>query len=95
MSVINYVIDYKNCKPRKRLIDKLAEESSENIGGNKMIYNGTLDTVPLNDYKKICNSCRVYMVLLTIFFMISISISSLFIYFHWYLKRRYTETTMY
>ena len=30
-------IDYKNCKCRKRLIDKLVEESSENIDGNKVI----------------------------------------------------------
>ena len=28
---------YKNCKCRKRLIDKLVEESSENIDGNKVI----------------------------------------------------------
>ena len=40
-------LDYKNCKCRKRLIDKLVEECSENIDGNKMIYNSTL-----NDYKK-------------------------------------------
>ena len=36
-------LDYKNCKCRKRLIDKLVEECSENIDGNKMIYNGTLN----------------------------------------------------
>ena len=53
-----------------------------------MIYNSTL-----NDYKKTCNSCAVHIVLLVIFFIISISIS-IFIYFHRYLKRRYTETTI-
>ena len=46
-------LDYKNCKCRKRLVDKLAEECSENIDEkelhrNKMIYNSTL-----NDYEKI------------------------------------------
>ena len=32
-------LDYKICKCRKRLIEKLVEECSENIGGNKMICN--------------------------------------------------------
>ena len=41
-------LDYKNCKYRKRLIDKLVEECSENIDekelhSNKMIYNSTLN----------------------------------------------------
>ena len=84
---------YKNC--RKRLIDKLVEECNENIDENEMIYNSTLNAIPLNDYEKICNSCTVYIVLLAIFFIVSISISSAFIYFHWYLKTRYTETTIY
>ena len=41
-------LDYKNCKCRKRLIYKLAEECSENISdkqlhSNKMMYNGNLN----------------------------------------------------
>ena len=40
-------LDYKNCKCRKRLIDKLVKKCRENINGNKMIYNDTL-----NDYEK-------------------------------------------
>ena len=53
-------LDYRNCKCRKRLIDELVEEYSENIDGNKMIYNSTWDAIPLNDYGKICNSCTLY-----------------------------------
>ena len=83
-------LDYKSCKCRKRLTDKLVEECGEIIDGNEMLYNSTL-----NDYWKIYNSCTVYIILLTIFFVISISISSVFIYFHSYLKRRYTETPIY
>ena len=30
-------LDYKNCKCRKRLIDKLVEECSENIDGNEIL----------------------------------------------------------
>ena len=57
---------------------------------NKVIYNSTL-----NHSEKICSSCTVYIVLFVILFIINISINSLFIYFHWYLKRKYIETTIY
>ena len=49
-------LDYKNCKCRKKLIDKLVEECSENINGNEVIYNSTLNVIPLNDHRKMCNS---------------------------------------
>ena len=75
--------------------NKLAEECNENIDGNEMIYNGTFNAIPLSDYGKICNSCTVYIILLVIFFIVSISINSVIIYFHWYLRRTYTETTIY
>ena len=80
-------LDYENCKCRKRLADKLVEECIENINekelhSSEMIYNSTL-----NDYEKIRRSCTVYIVLFVIFFIISINISSAFIYFHWYLRR--------
>ena len=47
-----------------------------------MTYNGIL-----NGYGRICNSCTVYIILLFIFFIISISINSAFIYFYWHLKK--------
>ena len=31
-------LHYKNCKCRKRLVDKLVEECSENVDGNETIY---------------------------------------------------------
>ena len=101
-SVINHVMlenIFKNCKCRKRLVDKLVDECSENIDEmelhqNKMIYNSTL-----NDYEKICSSCEcssctISIVLFVIFF-ISISISRVFSYFNWYLKRKCIEITIY
>ena len=45
---------------------------------NKMICNSAL-----NDYEKIRISCTIHIVLLVIFFIISVSISSVFIYSHW------------
>ena len=80
-------LDYKSCKCRKRIIDKLVEESSETIDGNEMLYNETLDAIPLNVYKKVCSSCMVYIVLFFVFLTTSICICCVFIYFYWYLKK--------
>ena len=52
-----------------------------------MLYNETLDVIPLNVYKILCNSCMVSIVLFVIFSITSICICSVFIYFHWYLKK--------
>ena len=41
-------LDYKNCKFRERLIDKLVEECSENLDGNEMLYNESLNVISLN-----------------------------------------------
>ena len=52
-----------------------------------MLHNETLDVIPLNDYKKVCNSCTMYIVLFAVLFITSICISSVFIYFQCYLKK--------
>ena len=80
-------LDSKNCKCRSKLVDKLVEECIKNIGGNKMLHNETLDVIPLNNYKKVCNSCTIYIVLFAVFFITSICIGSVVIYFHWYFKK--------
>ena len=70
-------LDYKNGKCRNKLVEELVEECSENIDGNKMLMlNETLDVIPLNDYKKICNSCTIYLVLFAVFDIKSICIGS-------------------
>ena len=43
-------------------------------------------SVTLNNYENILNSCTVYIILFVINFLIITGISSVFIYFHWYLK---------
>ena len=81
-----------------------------------MLYNETLDGIPLNAISldaiplnavplktKACNSCTIYIILFVIFFITSICISSVFIYFHWHLKKdnvrvkfnTNTQTTIY
>ena len=44
----------------------------------------------LNEYKNACRSCIIYTVLIVIFFVIKISISSIFIYFYCYLRKSNT-----
>ena len=77
-------LDYENCKCRKKLLDKLVEECSENFDKNEMI------SVTLNNYGNVCNSCTIYIVLFAIAFLIIITVSSAFIYFHWHLKKSNT-----
>ena len=43
-----------------------------------------------NDHRKVWKSGTIYIALFDIFFIISISISTAFIYFHWCLKRSNT-----
>ena len=40
-----------------------------------------------NEYKNKCNSCIVYIVLFSIFFIINIGTGIYFVYSHWYLKK--------
>ena len=75
-SDIGEYLDYENCKCRKKLIDKLVEECSEDIDGNGMIYNTTL-----NYYEKVCSSCIIYIVLLISTLLVIIGISCAFIIF--------------
>ena len=51
-----------------------------------MIYNRTL-----NDYKS--SSCELYIVLFAVFLVTNIVISSVFIYFYWYLQKLQIFTT--
>ena len=98
---IGEYLDYKSCRCKNKTVDKLVVECSKNIDGNEMIYNETLNAIPLNT--KVYNSCTIYIVLLFIFFITSISISSVFIYFNWRLKKdnipvkfnSNTQTTIY
>ena len=68
-------LDYANCKWRKRLIDKLVEECSEN---NEV----KMTKITLaEDENKCKSSCIIYVVLITIIFTICIGIGPYFIYY--------------
>ena len=80
---IGQYLDYKSCVCRKSLVDKLVEEYTNVIDGDK-IYNETLNVTSLND----CASCTPYVVLFVMFLLTSLIISSAFVYFHWHKKTK-------
>ena len=63
-------LDYKNCKCRKELADKLVKECTENIDEVKIASK--------NEHK--CSSCILYIVLFLIIFAINIGIGAYFAY---------------
>ena len=74
---IGEYLDYENCNCWKKLVDKLSEECTNNIG--------EVEIASKNEHK--CSSCILYIVLFSIFFTISIGIATYFAYFYWYLKK--------
>ena len=96
---IGEYLDYENCKCRKRLIDKLVEECTENIEETKLVEK----TSAKNENKHKCSSCTLYIVLFSIIFTINIGISIYFTYFYLHLKKNIpsvefntrTQTTIY
>ena len=61
-------MDYKNCKCRKKLVDKLIEECTETIEEVKLAKITLAENK--NSYK--CTSCTVYTVLFWTFFTINV-----------------------
>ena len=76
-------LDYKNCKCKKRLADKLVEECTENIEETRL--------VEINSTECKHNFCTLQIVLFSIIFRINVVIGIYFLYFHWYLKKDVTR----
>ena len=89
VNVINLVIleiDYKNCKRKKSLVNKLVEEYTENIDETKLVeINSTECTSVENKCKH--NSCTIYIVSFSIIFTVSIEIGIYFLCLYCYLKK--------
>ena len=74
-SSIDEYLDYSNCKCKKKLVDPLVEEYTENINETKLIK-----VTVENKNKNSCHSYVVYKVLFAIFFMINIVIIIYYVY---------------
>ena len=76
-------LDYENWKCKKKLVDKLVEEYTENVEEVKLAKITSAE----NENKHKRSSCTLYTVLFSVIFTINIGIGSSFFYFHWYLKK--------
>ena len=70
-------LDYSNCKCRKKLVDRLIEECTENIEETRLIEK----TKGKNENKQKCSSCTVYIVLFLIILTINFGIGIYFVYY--------------
>ena len=76
---IGQYLDYKNCVCRKSLVDKLVEECISVIDGDAM-YSVTSSNG--------CSSCTTYIILFSVFLLISSVFGGVFIYYRWYKNRK-------
>ena len=77
---IGEYLDYEICKCRKKLVDKLVAECTENIEETRLVE---------NKHQNKCSSFTLYMVFFfSIFFTINVGIGTYFVYLYWYLKKK-------
>ena len=82
---ISEYLNYKNCKCRTKVVDKLVDECTETVEEVKT----AIINLAENEKSYKCSSYTVCSVLIWIFFTINISgIGAYFVYFYWYLKKR-------
>ena len=75
---IGEYLDFSNCKCRKKVVDQLIEEYTENIEETKLVEK----TLTKKGHK--CSSCTLYIVLFWIFFIFFIINVGIGIYFTYY-----------
>ena len=72
-------LDYKNCKCRKKLVDKLVDECTETVEEVKIAK----ITLVENEDKYKCSSCALYIVLMIGVVIICAGIGTYFVYYNW------------
>ena len=80
-------LDYENCKCRKKLVDKLIEECTENVEEVKIAK----ITLAEEENKHKYSSCTLYIVLFSVIFTVNVGICNYFLSFHWYLQKDATR----
>ena len=80
-------LDYKKCKCKKSLVNKLADQFTENVEETRLVKVNTTE-YDFVEKKWKHNSRTMYIVLCSIGFTINVGI-----YFHWYLKKDVTRVT--
>ena len=76
-------LNYENCKCRKKIVDKLAEECTEIVEEMKR---ATI-TLAKNENKYKGSSCTMNIALMIVVFTICAGISTYFVYYNWSLVK--------
>ena len=76
---IGEYLDYENCKCRKKVVDKLVEECTENVEEVKLTKINSAEDE--NMHKNKCSSCIMYIVLISVIFTINVGIGTYFVYY--------------
>ena len=85
-------LDYKNCKCKKMLLDKLVEEYTENIEETRLVEKTSTELQSAKNENKLkCSSCTLCIVLFSILLTINVGISTYFVYFYWYIRKGFTR----
>lgn len=77
---VDEYLNYLNCKWKKRLIDKLVEQHSEDIAGKEINCNAALRDFGLNENAR--KSCMLYVILLIIAYTAIMVVSGASFYFY-------------
>ena len=77
-------LDYKNCKCRKKLVDKLIDDCTEAIEEVKLAEITIFENENENKY----SSCKAYIVLMIAVFTIFTGITIYFVYHNWSLIKK-------
>ena len=86
-------LDYENCKCRKKLVDKLVEECTENIDEVKIAEITSMELHSTENIHK-CISCTLHIVLFSMIFTINIGIATYFVYYK-YMNRNKENVSRY
>ena len=73
------ILDYENCKCRKKLVDKLIDDCTETIEKVKLAEITLFENE--SNYKY--GSCKVYIVFMIVVFTIFTGITIYFVYYNW------------
>ena len=77
---VSEYLDYENCKYRKKIVNTLIEECTENVEEVKI-------TLAEDKNKHKSSSCTLYIVLILVIFTANVGIGNYFLCFYFYLKK--------
>ena len=77
---VSEYLDYENCKCRKKIVNTLIEECTENVEEVKI-------TLAEDKNKHKSSSCTLYIVLILVIFTANVGIGNYFLCFYFYLKK--------